>query len=138
VVGHCGCPVAIPVLRAASEPPKPLITAPAGAFVPPVAVLIASSPKSANVTAPPPVEQPGSVHVQVEAPFVFRASEPPPAPDAPVDLAEIRLSTLPVLGSVYVPPAPREVAQAAAPDTAKPRRKKRHGLWGFLASIFKG
>lgn len=137
VVGNCGCPAAMPVLRAAAEPPK-AVTAPVAAPVPPVAALIASSPTSANVTAPPPVEQPGSVHVQVEAPFVFRASDPPPAPDAPVELAEIRLSTLPILSSAFVLPAPQEVAQAVAPEAAKPKKKKRHGLWGFLASIFKG
>ncbi len=137
VVGNCGCPAAIPVQRAAVEPPQPVAT-PAAAPPPPLAALIESSPKNANVTAPPPAEQPGSVHVQVEAPFVFRASEPPPKPDAPVELAEIRLSTLPVLGSVYVQPAPQDVAQAATQETAKPKKKKRHGLWGFLASIFKG
>ena len=37
---------------------------------------------------------------------MFRASEPVPARNAPVDLAEIRLSTLPVLENVYVQPAP--------------------------------
>jgi hypothetical protein len=138
VVGNCGCPAALPMKRAAAESAKPVATA-AAAPLPQVAALIASAPKSANVTAPPPAEQPGSVHVQVEAPFVFRASEPPPRPDAPLELAEIRLSTLPVLGSVYVQPAPHEdVAQAATQETAKPRKKKRHGLWGFLASIFKG
>ena len=89
------------------------------------------------MTAPPPVQPPGSIHVQVEAPFVFRASEPPPARDAPVGLAEIQLSTLPVLSPVYVQPAPQEVVQAATPETAKPKKKKRHSLWGFLASIFK-
>jgi len=137
VVGNCGCPAAMPVLRAAEEAPKP-VTAPLAAPLPPVAALIESSPRSADVTAAPPAVQPGSVHVQVEAPFVFRASEPPPAPDAPVELAEIRLSTLPVLGSVYAPPAPQEVAQAAPQESAKPKKKKRHGLWGFFASIFKG
>jgi hypothetical protein len=138
VVGNCGCPAPLPVERAAAEPPKPLAT-PAAVPPPPVTPLIESSPKSANVTAPPPAEQPGSVHVQVEAPFVFRASEPPPRPDAPLELAEIRLSTLPVLGSVYAQPPPQEdVAQAATQETAKPKKKKRHGLWGFLASIFKG
>jgi hypothetical protein len=137
VVANCGCPAATPVARAAVEPPKQIPT-PAVAPPPPVAALIESSPKSASVTAPPPSEQPGSIHVQVEAPFVFRASEPPPPPDAPVDLAQIRISTLPVFGPVYVQPAPEEVAQAAPQDTAKPKKKKRHGLWGFLASIFKG
>lgn len=137
VVGNCGCPAAISVERAAVEPPQPVAT-PAGAPPPAVAALIESSPKKTSVTAAPPAEQPGSIHVQVEAPFVFRAAEPPPAPDAPVNLAEIRLSTLPALGSVYVQPAPQEVAQAATQETVKPKKKKRHGLWGFLASIFKG
>jgi len=69
---------------------------------------------------------------------VFRASEPPPAPNAPVELAEIRLSTLPVLSSVDVQPPPQELAQAVTSATGQPKKKKRHGLWGFLASIFKG
>jgi hypothetical protein len=138
VVANCGCPPDVAVERATAEQPKP-VTAPAAAPPPPVAALIESSPKTANLTAPPPAEPPGSVHVQVEAPFVFRASEPLPAPDAPVELAEIRLSTLPVLGSVYVQPAPQDVAQeTAAQETPKSQKKKRHGLWGFLASIFKG
>jgi hypothetical protein len=138
VVANCGCPPELPVERAAAEPPKP-VSAPVAALPPPVATLIESSPKAANLTAPPPAEPPGSVHVQVEAPFVFRASEPLPAPDAPVELAEIRLSTLPVLGSVYVQPAPQVVAhETAAQETPKSQKKKRHGLWGLLASIFKG
>ena len=137
VVGNCGCPATVLVERAATAPPKP-VTAPAAEPPPPVAALIESSPRSANVTTPPPAVQPGSVHVQVEAPFVFRASEPPPAPNAPVELAEIRLSTLPVLSSVDVQPPPQELAQAATSATGQPKKKKRHGLWGFLASIFKG
>jgi len=138
VVASCGCPPELPVERAAAKPLKP-VTAPAAAPPPPVAALIESSPKSANVTAPPPTEPPGSVHVQVEAPFVFRASEPLLARDVPVDFAEIRLSTLPALDSVYVQPPPADVAQeASAEETPKPRKKKHHGLWGLLASIFKG
>jgi len=137
-LASCGCPAEVPVERAAAEPPKPVV-APATAPPPPVAALIESSPKEANVTAPPPAEPPGSVHVQVEAPFVFRASQPPPAPNAPVDLAEIRLSTLPVPNDVYVQSPPQEVVHAAAAEeTPKFQKKKRHGLWGFLASIFKG
>jgi hypothetical protein len=53
-------------------------------------------------------------------------------------LAEIRLSALPVLDSAYVQPPQQEVAQAASQEVAKPKKKKRHGLWGFFASIFKG
>ena len=136
-VANCGCPALIPVQRAEAEAPVP--TVPAAAPVAPVAALINSSPKDANVTAPPPPEQPGSIHVQVEAPFVFRASAPPAIPEAPAELAQIRLSSLPVFDSAYIPPAPQaQVAQTAGQETLQPRKKKRHGLWGFLASIFKG
>jgi len=136
VVANCGCPAEIPVQRAALEDRPQPVTTPAVAPAPAAEALMASSSKS--MTAPPPAVPPGSVHVQVEAPFVFRASEPRPPRDVPVDLAEIRISTLPVLGSAYAQPAPQEVAQAATQETAKPKKKKRHGVWGFLASIFKG
>ena len=136
VVANCGCPAEIPVQRAALEDRPKAAAAPAAAPTPAVAALIASSPR--GMTAPPPAVPPGGVHVQVEAPFVFRASEPRPPRDAPADLAEIRISTLPVLGSVYGQPPPEEVAQTAIQETEKPKKKKRHGVWGFLASIFKG
>ncbi|MGA9209310.1 MAG: hypothetical protein WB347_16010 [Terriglobales bacterium] len=138
VVANCGCPAEIPAQRAAVEDqPKPApAPTPAPAPAPAVTTLIASAPKS--MTAPPPAVPPGGVHVQVEAPFVFRASEPRPPRDAPADLAEIHISTLPVLGSVYGQPPPQEVAQTATQETEKAKKKKRHGVWGFLSSIFKG
>jgi len=136
VVANCGCPPDIPVQRAAVEDrPKPAAV-PAPAPAPAVAALAESTPKS--MTAPPPVQPPESVHVQVEAPFVFRASDPRPPRNAPVDLAEIHLSTLPVIPSVNGQPPPRELAQTASQEPEKPKKKKRHGVWGFLASIFKG
>ena len=136
VVGNCGCPAAVPVQRAAvQDEPKPTAAAVPAPVPAAVAEMIASSPKS--VTAPPPAAPADSVHVQVEAPFVFRASDPRPPRDAPVDLAEIRVSTQPVLPALYGQPPPEELAQSA-PDTEKPKKKKKHGVWGFLASIFKG
>jgi len=139
VVGNCGCPAAIPVQRAAvQDEPKPAVTpVPAPLPVPAaVAEMAASTPKS--MTAPPPAAPPESVHVQVEAPFVFRASDPRSARAAPADLAEIRISTQPVLPAVYGQPPPDELAQNTSPDAAKQKKKKKHGVWGFLASIFKG
>jgi len=138
VIANCGCPVEVPVQRAAISEKKPkAFPVPAPVPAPAVAALAESSPRS--MTAPPPAQPPGSVHVQVDAPFVFRASEPRPPRDAPLDLAEIHISTLPMLGSASALPPPQEVAQdAAAQETEKPKKKKRHGVWGFLASIFKG
>jgi hypothetical protein len=139
VVGNCGCPSAIPVQRAAvqDEPkPAPPVATPVPTPVPPaVAEMIASSPKS--VTAPPPPAPADSVHVQVEAPFVFRASDPLPVRNAPLELAEIRVSALPVVATADGQPPPQELAQTS-PEADKPKKKKKHGVWGFLASIFKG
>ncbi len=138
VVANCGCPAEIPVQRAAlDDRPKPACGARAAAPAPAVAALIASAPKS--MTAPPPAVPPGSVHVQVEAPFVFRASEPRPPRDAPVDLAEIR--HLDAAGPRFgLWPAPARGGGPGLPPRRrpKPKKKKRHGVWGFLASIFKG
>jgi hypothetical protein len=138
VVANCGCPAPTTVQSAKLESPQPtagVVPAPAP---PPIAPLISSSAKDANVTAPPPADQAGGIHVQVDAPFVFRASAPPPPPDAPIDIAEIRLSTLPAVGSAYVQAPQQEVAQAAGQDAVKSKKKKRNGFWGFFASIFKG
>lgn len=138
VVANCGCPAPMPLQSAKAESAQPTAVGAAAAAPPPIAPLISPSPKDTNVTAPPPADQVGSIHVQVDAPFVFRASAPPPPPDAPVEIAQVRLSGLPVLGSTYVQPPQQEVAQAAGQDLAKQKKKKRHGLWGFFASIFKG
>jgi hypothetical protein len=87
-------------------------------------------------TPPPSVSD---VHIEVDAPFVFRATEPMPIPDPPYNIARIQLSALPVLPAAAA--LPPEVKQAkAVPQTAaavKPR-KKRKGLFAFLASIFGG
>jgi hypothetical protein len=139
VAANCGCPPAIAVERASAEPVKPPpVTNAAASPPPPVVAMMASPPAPPNLTSPPPLERPGDVHVQVEAPFVFRASEPPLVRDAPVDLAELRLSSLPSIPPVSVQPPPENPPAAAQVAQGKPARRKRHGFWGFLASIFKG
>jgi hypothetical protein len=141
VAGSCGCPPALPIQRAeAPSRPASAVAAAPVAPPPPIAPLIASSPTIGRetTTALPP-EQPGSVHVEVEAPFVFRASNPK-APDvaaAPIELAHIRLSELPSFPAPSVQTMLPPAGEGAEITHAKVKRKK-HGIWGFLASIFRG
>jgi hypothetical protein len=107
------------------------------------AILLAPAPAppaahTAEVTAPPPPLPPGEVHVQVEAPFVFRAAEPA-IPERPI-VARVRLQHLPSLllaGPTVTPPPPAapEVRAAKAEEPAATPRKKK-GLFGRIGSFF--
>lgn len=138
VTANCGCPAPLPVLRAQTAPPKPKAEPEAAppATTPLLAVPAASQ---AELTSPPPTEKPGEIHVQVDAPFVFRASEP--VPEAAIVVAQVELSPLPVLPDpVVLPPAPKA---AAAPEAQpeiqpKPKKPKKKGFWARLASLFGG
>jgi hypothetical protein len=82
-----------------------------------------------------PPSKPNDVHVQVEAPFVFRANDPrpdkPPTPN-PVPIRQVELSPVRDL------PRPASFALPALP----PARTKpaHHGVFakikGFFSSIF--
>ncbi len=137
---ECGCaPPAIPVMRAATVPPpatesrmsspvnlaaerQPLGTLPAA----PAAntrPLAATSPE----TAPLPPTKPNELHVQVEAPFVFRASDPPP-PDPP-PIREVEL--LPLHS-----PRPASLATATLPPVQMQPKPARHGVMGKIKGFF--
>ncbi|MBZ5600447.1 MAG: AMIN domain-containing protein [Acidobacteriia bacterium] len=162
VPGSCGCPEPpVPVMRASapSAPPIPdanlaqsMRLAPpteqAGPVPPPVATsglrASGSSPSQVSVSitgpesAPLPASKPNDVHVQVDAPFVFRASDPTPPPPAPIQEAQRlplsnpsppeRLQT-----TVLPPPTPPPPTQ----NQAKPPRRGFLGkIRGFFAAIF--
>ncbi len=151
VVGNCGCPLPPAMLSASAEPapaatpapapPNPIAPVPTAVAPPPptlappvIPVLPVQASPPAAVTLPP-IEHPSDIHVAVEAPFVFRASEPSPIPPAPFNIARIQLSGLPALpAATALPPAAPGSATLAQ---AKPH-KKRRGVWGLLASIFGG
>ena len=134
VIGNCGCPKPLDVLRAATPQPLPPAVAVPAQTSPIVAAPTPAPSTTAAVTSPPPLDRPGDIHVQVEAPFVFRASEaPPPAP--PYNIAQLRLSTLPTFPDL-LPEPPQPVNPQVA--QAQPKKKKKRGFWGFLASIFGG
>ncbi len=128
----CGCPAPPPpVLKAATpvpEEPRKVESA---------VVAQATTPAPESFTAPPPPEIAGQVHIEVEAPFVFRAAEPaPPAPTlAKVNLASLAPIPLP---QVAPPPPPPPTAPAVAQQDKK--KTERRGFFGkvrgFFASVF--
>lgn len=134
--GECGCPAPEPpVLKAAAppEPPKKVETA---------TVAQAITPSEAKLTAPPPPIAAGEVHVAVEAPFTFSATDAAPVPDPP-PVIRMNISSLPIpqMPPVLAPPplpAPAaEPVQQAAQD--KPKKRGFFGkLRAFFASAFKG
>jgi hypothetical protein len=87
-----------------------------------------------TLTAPPPevaelpAPSPSAAHAQVEAPFVFRASDLPPSPP---DLAR---EILPF--SRATSPSPL-LTMAEPPSDPQPRQGVMGKVKGFFASIFK-
>ncbi|MBV9610624.1 MAG: hypothetical protein JO187_13765 [Acidobacteria bacterium] len=136
-VGSCGCGVMPAVMQASAAPPptnpqaKLLSTTPSP-------LPLSPAPPPANVATAVMVDTPKDVHVEVDAPFVFRATDTRPVPDAPFNMARLYISGLPTLpaADITAPAPPNGVRQQAmADDRAK---KKRKGFWGRIASIFRG
>jgi hypothetical protein len=159
VPASCGCPPpAIPVLRA-STAPVPLISdaklssstrlAQPGDELQSVALATSTSvpqlgsPSPSQVTvslSPPetaalPPSKPNDVHVQVEAPFVFRATDrraetpvPKPAPILDAELSQIRDLPRPAIFETEVLPPP--------PTQARPHHGVFARIRGFFAAIF--
>ncbi|MBZ5630446.1 MAG: hypothetical protein LAO06_16425 [Acidobacteriia bacterium] len=137
VVGECGCPAPPPVMRATEVPPLPNI-----------AELRKKSPPSlampSDATPPPAAPAPAAneVHIQVDAPFVFSANEPEPAPLTLV--AQLKVSAAPPWALVPQPPPPPELRPPApsppapaAAQAAAPKRKFFGRIRAFFASIFR-
>jgi hypothetical protein len=149
---ECGCPPpAIPVMRA-SAPSMPAISdadLPAsmrlaqpgdeGKPVPPSGSLAGlqsspplrvSLPVAPTETATLPESQPNQVHMQVDAPLIFRASDPPP-PRSP---STGKVERLPVARSSR--PAP-PLTTVPPPPESQPKLKQ-HGFFGKIKSFFGG
>jgi hypothetical protein len=155
---ECGCPPPVPVIRTG-------IPAAPGSELRPNAKLtegetsskLAAKPENtgqANLapekevrqvlssgpeTQPLPPSQPNEVHVQVDAPFVFRARPRPAAPPAPTNEA----AALPVTETsaarsqleIQIQPPPAE-PQGSAPPGSAPRRFLRR-IKGIFVAIFR-
>ncbi len=129
-VAACGCP-ATPVRRTTetAEQQQPVAPAPAEK----AAEIAAIPPTADSVTQPLPPVQPNEVHVQVDAPMVFNAAEPGPAPEAE-QLVQLPLTQLPWFSSEpVVPPAVFQVS--VTPPVEKPKREKK-GFFGRLRGMF--
>jgi hypothetical protein len=115
VPAGCGCPPpAIPVLRASTPPPVSSgETGNLAASGPPAKSLPAAPQEASPVKLalgsemyPLPPSKPNEVHVQVEAPFVFRADDPVPTGPAPIHEAELLpVSTRPPVSQTATLPA---------------------------------
>jgi hypothetical protein len=82
------------------------------------------------------------VHVEVDAPFVFSARDPEPAPLEMV--AQLRITAAPPWTLIPPPPPPLELrqpsptpAQVAVAQPAPPKKKFFGKVRSFFASIFR-
>ncbi len=139
VPASCGCPPpAIPVLRASASP-TPTVS---DADLPSSMKLAQPGDESKPGDLPPetaalPPSKPNDVHVQVEAPFVFRAedlrADSRPAPK-PAVIGEVDLSPVRDL------PRPASFEVEVLPPTQANAKPAHHGVFakikGFFAGIF--
>jgi hypothetical protein len=146
----CGCPPpAMPVLRAstatapiisdATLPPSTRLAQPRDELKSVALDTAGSVPRLERATTSPetaalPPSQPTDIHVQVEAPFVFRASDPnadSPRVPKPAPILEAEL--------LQVPDWPRP-ASFETEVLPPPRARPHHGVFakikGFFATIF--
>lgn len=142
VPSDCGCPPpAIPVMRAAIAPPASESRAPASlnlsALNPsandpparPASLAAELSPTRlamAPETATLPPSKPNEIHVQVEAPFVFRANDPPP----PAPIHEAKLLAI----SLRAPLS--QSASLSADQIQPPHRRFLGRIRSFFAALF--
>jgi hypothetical protein len=104
---NCGCPpITAPLMLASTDATSDL-----------------RKPVPGSETAALPASKPNDIHVQVDVPMVFRASDPPPVQPAPTSEAKLLpLRDIPVpasLGATVVPPRPTH-----------------HGFFGKLKGFF--
>jgi hypothetical protein len=155
----CGCPrEQVPVLRAEASTPTPVASpaadvdnsrsdtpSPPLAASPPMPAEAAASPMAETraaatpETAPLPALKPNEQRVIVQAPLVFRASDPPPVPirDARKLPASSRRSLATRMTALPpVPPLPTgSSSSATASNPAKPATQSR-GFFGSIKRFF--
>ncbi len=144
---ECGCPPPRqPVLRAGNEAPV-VSDAQPSANASQVSIPVSAEPVRAESAASdglPAVASlnatvaPNELHVQVEAPFVFHATGPPPAPVE--DVRALPLDSRPLqtlVLSAPLPPAHGRKPAGTEMAAAAPRRGFFGKLRGFFAAIFR-
>jgi hypothetical protein len=145
---NCGCPKAVPVQVAQApaaptpaqpQPSQPQTAQTAAASLPKPTQAAAAEPSKANQTlaaatlpAPPPEQ-----HLAVEAPFIFKGSDP--LPDLAPNVAVLRLESNKViqLEPTVLPPANAKKQQAkAANQTTQAANKQSRGFFSKIGSFF--
>jgi hypothetical protein len=147
---ECGCPAPRPpVLRVANNPPA--ITeaeSPTNANSATKPARPEVSPSSSAAQGPPDAAAapdassatPGELHVEVDAPFVFRATGPPPAPveEARTLPLDPRPLNAPAVNTPLPPPAaPKPAATGTTAANPAPHRGFFRKLGGFFAALFR-
>jgi len=150
---ECGCPPPRDApLRATSDLPMQSQAPPVNASPAPVSETAqaesapaTSLPATGVPAAAAPLDAsvaPNELHVQVEAPFVFHATGPPPAPVEDVRALPLdsRPGATPPLAAP-LPPSGRENQKAAGTETASANHAPARGffkrLGGFFAALFR-
>jgi len=135
---ECGCPPARqPVLRAEVPPPVTVDEQTAGRarqVAPPIAATAtpAESPAPAAVPAST-ADTSKELHVQVDEPFVFRATGPPPAPVE--DARALPLDARPLPTPALSPTPPSKAPAPTGTETASGPAQRR-GFFGKLRGFF--
>lgn len=126
LTGACGCPAAIPVKVAENKEVTPQ----------PIEAKEANKIPILPPEAPLPAEKPGDVHVQIDAPLVFRGDQ---VAQQPYTVARVNFSSLPDVFSLQekmeptVLPTDKGEVSASA-QTPKPKEKK--GFFGRIKGFF--
>jgi hypothetical protein len=157
VPASCGCPPPeIPVMRASAEPPVSDAKQPSSmnlaqakdGFKP---VTSAASARPSDVTlpgeaaalppetAPLPPSKPNDVHVQVEAPFVFRAADMP-ANKPPAPKSAPRPAPIPDAQSLLARDLPRPATfeTEVLPPAQSQAKQAHHGAFAKIKGFFSG
>ncbi len=155
VPNECGCPPPRdPPVRATNDLPAQSEVQKTPGALPPVNASPAPPAETTHAESSSPTGTPASatpvdtsassneLHVQVEAPLVFHATGPPPAPVEDVRALPLdsRPQTAPVSASA-LPPSATETPKPAATETASAKPAPSRGffrkLGGFFASLFR-
>ena len=138
---NCGCPKSVPTAVAKAEPPPAPTTSavragtstPAPISTPTPAPTANMPPTPTAEAAPAPPEQ----HLAVEAPFVYRGSDPIPDLSANVAVLKLENTRMVQLEPTVLPPAKAQ-KQTAKVTTQTAAKKESHGFFSKLGSFFAG
>jgi hypothetical protein len=121
----CGCPVPAQMITATAESPQ---VTPRSTVVPPTQNAVDASQQAGLGSSALPAPDKNQVHIQVDAPFVFRATDP--SPRAPYrEVAQLSL--------IYSPrPAPLEVMVLPPPPQLAEAKPKNNGFFGKIKGLF--